>query len=77
MLDIGGGKTFPSLSDLIEHHKHNAMVEKSGNVVYLKQPYNATRISAAKIDRRVDELHLSDSNKAGFWEEFEVMVCIY
>ena len=47
------------------------MVEKSGNVVYLRHPYNATRINAAKIDMRVDELHQSDSSKAGFWEEFE------
>jgi len=70
--DIGGGQKFNSLSELIEHHKHNAMVERTGSVVYLKQPYNATRINAAMIDDRVKELHQSDANKSGFWEEFEV-----
>ena len=52
------------------------MVEKSGNVVYLKHPYNATRINAAKIDMRVNELHQSDTSKAGFWEEFEVSILL-
>uniref|UniRef100_H2Y7M7 protein-tyrosine-phosphatase n=1 Tax=Ciona savignyi TaxID=51511 RepID=H2Y7M7_CIOSA len=69
--DIGGGQKFDSLSELIDHHKHNAMVERTGSVVYLKQPYNATRINAAMIDQRVKELHQSDASKAGFWEEFE------
>jgi len=75
--DIGGGQSFESLSDLIEHYKHNAMVEKSGNVVYLKHPYNATRINAAIIDMRVKELHQSDTSKAGFWEEFEVSFQVF
>uniref|UniRef100_H2Y7M8 protein-tyrosine-phosphatase n=1 Tax=Ciona savignyi TaxID=51511 RepID=H2Y7M8_CIOSA len=71
--DIGGGQKFDSLSELIDHHKHNAMVERTGSVVYLKQPYNATRINAAMIDQRVKELHQSDASKAGFWEEFETL----
>nr|XP_039250080.1 tyrosine-protein phosphatase non-receptor type 11-like [Styela clava] len=74
--DIGGGQWFESLTDLVEHYKHNAMVERSGNVVYLKQPYNATRISAAHIDRRVSQLVKSNeepTSKAGFWEEFEAL----
>ena len=50
------------------------MVESTGSVVYLKQPYNVTRINAAMIDKRVKELHQSDTSKAGFWEEFEVLV---
>nr|XP_002130130.1 tyrosine-protein phosphatase non-receptor type 11 [Ciona intestinalis] len=71
--DIGGGQKFDSLSELIDHHKHNAMVEQTGSVVYLKQPYNATRINVAMIDQRVKELHQSDTSKAGFWEEFETL----
>ena len=72
--DIGGNQKFDSLADLIDHYKQNAMVEKSGNVVNLKQPFNATRINAAMIDARVDELHQLDLSKAGFWEEFEVIL---
>ncbi|CAK8690501.1 unnamed protein product [Clavelina lepadiformis] len=71
--DIGGGQKFDSLSELIDHYKHNAMVESTGSVVYLKQPYNVTRINAAMIDKRVKELHQSDTSKAGFWEEFETL----
>lgn len=69
--DIGGGQGFETLTELVEHYKHNAMVETTGNVVHLKQPFNATRINAALIDRRVDELHKHSEAKAGFWEEFE------
>ena len=71
--DIGGGQQFESLSDLINHYKQNPMVEKNNTVVHLKQPYNATQIYASHIADRVRELHQSDANKAGFWEEFEVI----
>nr|CAB3265277.1 tyrosine-protein phosphatase non-receptor type 11-like [Phallusia mammillata] len=71
--DIGGGQKFDSLTELIDHHRQNAMVERTGSVVYLKQPFNATRINAAMIEKRVKELHESDASKAGFWEEFETL----
>lgn len=74
--DVGGGQSFETLVDLVEHYKHNPMVERSGSVVDLKQPYNATRINAALIDRRVNQLNKSNevsSAKAGFWEEFEAL----
>lgn len=32
------------------------MVETCGNVVHLKQPFNATRITAAGINARVEQL---------------------
>ncbi|XP_077998024.1 tyrosine-protein phosphatase non-receptor type 11-like [Glandiceps talaboti] len=81
--DVGGGERFDSLSDLVEHYKKNPMVETSGAVVNLKQPFNATRISASCIDNRVKELsktngtdndaNTTNAGKAGFWEEFEAL----
>lgn len=55
--DVGGGDKFDSLSDLIEHYKRNPMVETSGSVVHLRQPFNATRINASGIESRVRQLH--------------------
>ncbi|KAF6198614.1 hypothetical protein GE061_008366 [Apolygus lucorum] len=72
--DVGGGDKFNSLSELIEHYKKNPMVETSGTVVHLRQPFNATKINAIGIDSRVKELQKENSQwsgKAGFWEEFE------
>lgn len=66
--DVGGGETFDSLTDLVDHYKRNLMVETTGTVVHLKQPFNATRISASVIATRVQELK---KENAGFWEEFE------
>lgn len=57
--DVGGGEKFSSLSELIEHYKKNPMVETSGTVVHLRQPFNATRINASGIDSRVKELQVS------------------
>ena len=37
--DIGGGETFSSLTDLVEHYKKNSMVETTGIVVNLKQVF--------------------------------------
>lgn len=54
--DIGGGVKFVSLSELIEYYKTNPMVEKCGTIVHLRQPFNATRITAIDIDARVDQL---------------------
>uniref|UniRef100_A0A8C7IJB4 protein-tyrosine-phosphatase n=1 Tax=Oncorhynchus kisutch TaxID=8019 RepID=A0A8C7IJB4_ONCKI len=75
--DVGGGERFDTLADLVDHYKKNPMVEKSGIVVHLKQPFNATRINAANIENRVKELNKvadnSEKPKQGFWEEFEVL----
>ncbi|CAG9813952.1 unnamed protein product [Phaedon cochleariae] len=64
-----------NLADLIEHYKKNPMVETSGTVVHLKQPFNATRINASGIHSRVKQLQSENGpnsfGKAGFWEEFE------
>ncbi|XP_054645993.1 tyrosine-protein phosphatase non-receptor type 11b isoform X2 [Dunckerocampus dactyliophorus] len=75
--DVGGGERFDTLADMVDHYKKNPMVEKSGIVVHLKQPFNATRINAANIENRVRELNKvaddSEKPKQGFWEEFEVL----
>ena len=76
--DVGGGDKFDSLSELVEHYKKNPMVETTGTVVHLKNPFNATRITASTIENRVKVLskeNVQNSGKAGFWEEFEV--CLY
>lgn len=44
------------------------------------QPYYATRVNAADIENRVQELNKKTSlseetSKAGFWEEFDVRNC--
>lgn len=73
--DVYGGESFDSLAELIEHYKKNPMVETSGTVVHLKQPFNATRITASTIESRVKVLskeNTQNGGKAGFWEEFEV-----
>lgn len=73
--DVGGGDKFDSLAELIDHYKRNPMVETSGTVVHLKQPFNATRINASGIHTRVKQLQQENgqnsAGKAGFWEEFE------
>jgi len=54
--DVGGGESFATLSELIDHYKRNPMVETCGTVVHLRQPFNATRITAAGINARVEQL---------------------
>lgn len=73
--DVGGGQKFATLCELIDHYKRNPMVEICGTVVHLRQPFNATRITAAGIDARVEQLQRENGShcygKGGFWEEFE------
>ncbi|KAL0129795.1 hypothetical protein PUN28_001802 [Cardiocondyla obscurior] len=64
--DVGGGHKFDSLSDLIEHYKRNPMVETSGSVVHLRQPFNATRINASSIESRVRQLHKENGCSNGW-----------
>uniref|UniRef100_U5ER21 protein-tyrosine-phosphatase n=1 Tax=Corethrella appendiculata TaxID=1370023 RepID=U5ER21_9DIPT len=73
--DVGGGEKFSTLCELIEHYKQNPMVETCGTVVHLRQPFNATRITAAGIEARVEQLQKENGahsyGRGGFWEEFE------
>ncbi|XP_030044222.1 tyrosine-protein phosphatase non-receptor type 6 isoform X2 [Microcaecilia unicolor] len=72
---LGGTEKFETLADLIEHFKRNNIQELCGNVVYLKQPYYATRVNAAEIENRVKELNKKneavEAAKVGFGEEFD------
>ena len=75
LFDVGGGPTFNSLRELVEHYKMNPMVETSGTVIHLKHPFHATSFLPANITQRVGELQKQNQDvygKAGFWEEFEV-----
>lgn len=77
--DIGGGTSFKSLNELIDHYRSHAMIETSGRVITLKNPFNATTFMASSIKERVSELEKESGDilgKAGFWEEFEVCLCI-
>lgn len=72
--DVGGGKKFATLTDLVEHYKRNPMVETTGTVVNMKCPFNTTRFTASDIDARVNELSKDSPESTsvdGFWEEFE------
>uniref|UniRef100_A0A8D0UXG7 protein-tyrosine-phosphatase n=1 Tax=Sus scrofa TaxID=9823 RepID=A0A8D0UXG7_PIG len=75
--DVGGGEQFDTLGDLVEHYRKSPMVERSGAMVHLGQPLKATRIKAASIESRVQELNkvmdASEKAKQGFWEEFELL----
>ncbi|XP_066568390.1 tyrosine-protein phosphatase non-receptor type 6 isoform X2 [Amia ocellicauda] len=72
---LGGAEEFDSLTDLVEHFKRKGIEEVSGALVQLKQPYYSTRVNAADIDSRVQVLQTErdDTNKAGFWEEFDAL----
>ena len=73
--DVGGGPPFRSLNELIGHYRTHSMIETSGRVITLKNPFNATSFMAKSIKDRVSELEKESGDilgKAGFWEEFEV-----
>ncbi|XP_034996184.2 tyrosine-protein phosphatase non-receptor type 6 isoform X2 [Zootoca vivipara] len=72
---IGGTERFGSLADLVEHFKKAGIEEASGSYLYLRQPFNATRVNAADIEDRVQMLNKrsqeEEAAKGGFWEEFD------
>ena len=77
--DVGGGPDFKSLVELIEHYRNNPMIETSGRVITLKSPFHATSFLPSAISKRVTELEKESKDvcgKAGFWEEFEVSLCL-
>ena len=81
--DVGGGPPFTTLNELITHYKTHSMIETSGRVISLKNPFNATSFMAKSIKDRVSELEKETGDimgKAGFWEEFEVrssLICMH
>lgn len=78
--DVGGGQQFPDLVSLIEYYRNCPMVETTGEVLRLIQPFNATRIQVKHFHTRVKQLQKENEGpiesmayKAGFWEEFETL----
>ncbi|XP_075972361.1 protein tyrosine phosphatase non-receptor type corkscrew [Anticarsia gemmatalis] len=78
--DVGGGQQFDSLVSLIDHYRNFPMVETTGEVLRLIQPFNATRIQVRHFHTRVKQLQKENEGpiesmayKAGFWEEFETL----
>lgn len=78
--DVGGGKRFDDLVSLIEHYRNFPMVETTGEVLRLIQPFNATRIQVRHFHTRVKQLQKENEGpiesmayKQGFWEEFETL----
>lgn len=78
--DVGGGQQFPDLVSLIEHYRNYPMVETTGDVLRLIQPFNATRIQVRHFHTRVKQLQKENEGpiesmayKQGFWEEFETL----
>lgn len=78
--DVGGGQQFDNLVSLIEHYRNYPMVETTGEVLRLIQPFNATRIQVRHFHTRVKQLQKENEGpiesmayKQGFWEEFETL----
>ncbi|XP_046978268.1 tyrosine-protein phosphatase corkscrew [Vanessa cardui] len=78
--DVGGGQSFDDLVSLIEHYRNYPMVETTGDVLRLIQPFNATRIQVHHFHTRVKQLQKENEGpiesmayKQGFWEEFETL----
>lgn len=78
--DVGGGQQFSNLHDLIQHYRSYPMVETTGEVLRLIQPFNATRIQVRHFLSRVKQLQSENEGpiesmayKQGFWEEFETL----
>lgn len=78
--DVGGGQQFNDLVSLIEHYRNYPMVETTGEVLRLIQPFNATRIQVRHFHTRVKQLQKENEGpiesmayKQGFWEEFETL----
>lgn len=76
--DIAGASDgFNNLTELVEYYKMNPLVEVSGRVIILVQPFHATCFQPENITERVMQLEKHSQSqesfgKAGFWEEFEV-----
>ncbi|XP_078507629.1 tyrosine-protein phosphatase non-receptor type 6-like isoform X2 [Lissotriton helveticus] len=74
---LGGREKFDSLADLIEHYKKTHILEVSGSLVYIKQPYFATRFHASDLESRMKVLdkksEVADSANSGFLEEFDAL----
>ena len=72
--DLGGGKAFDTLQELVDYYKRYPMVESTGAVIYLNSPIKSSRIVVNTIEERIKTLSETTKDtygKSGFWEEFE------
>nr|CDS33738.2 tyrosine protein phosphatase non receptor type [Hymenolepis microstoma] len=72
--DLGDGRAFSTLSQLIEHYSAFPIMVKDGDLICLKQPFNVTRLNVSCLDQRVAQLEkegVRGKRVTGFWEEFE------
>ena len=79
VFDVEYGPKFDSLTNLIECYQKRPMVETSGSVIRLKHPCLTTSFFPDNIFQRVSELQKRVQDvygKTGFWEEFQVCVCV-
>ena len=74
LFHIDSGPEFLSLNKLIEYYKEHDMIEVTGRVVSLKQPYCSTSFLPKHTARRVEELRVPNDElfgKTGFEEEYQ------
>ena len=79
VFDVEYGPKFDSLTHLIECYQKRPIVETSGSVISLKHPCLITSFFPDNIFQRVCELQKRIQDvygKTGFWEEFQVCVCV-
>ena len=72
--DLGGGKAFDTLQELVDYYKQYPMVESTGTVIYLNSPLKSSKIVVSTIEERIAMLsktYKDTYGKSGFWEEFE------
>lgn len=71
---IGQGPPFGSLSELVQHHSLNPLLDDRDRVVQLKKPFTSTTFIPIHIKHRISELEKRSMyayGKSGFYEEFE------
>nr|BAJ52648.1 protein tyrosine phosphatase type N6 [Monosiga ovata] len=67
-----GGDNFNDLTALVDYAKKTPLVETSGNIVHLKQPFNATKVDVRNLKDRIAAMSVSaGKSSSGFLEEFE------
>ena len=73
--DLGGGRSFSSLVELLEYYAANPIIDASQKVVHLKYPMLITTFPVEQIFTRIKELQKIKKEEGnnfqnGFWEEF-------
>ena len=72
--DLGCGRAFNTLKELVENFMNYPIVTTCGTVINLETPLKSSRIMVSTIEERTKELFKTYSGtygKSGFYEEFE------